>query len=342
MYFWYRNDLLRDLLTLLLFFSLPVVDEKLPRFIFRPRNGGGKINDSCYSKTVFLCFVLMKKQNKTRQKNCKPISKFLTSVTPKASPCWGRRRASPSRERLYWTRKYASYEKWFSFFFFFFSVVSFFIVCMKQFKFHNARCFCCCWWFPVDVPPFFVVTFFKCVRYTFSLLCSCCVHLNTIYLRCPPRLHYYYYCSVCVCVSVLCLHQLMTFYVWGFILSCARRCWTAWVFIFQKPSQENAMQRVAPCLSCNIFACHFFQRGGGGVIGSVYCCTVWEMENNWCLFFSVFPLSSLTYLPCSETSIISSNDVRTIYPIWCHFFEPFFLTPNQPFRGFDITYYLFF
>jgi hypothetical protein len=117
MYFWYRNDLLRDLLTLLLFFSLPVVDEKLPRFIFRPRNGGGKINDSCYSKTVFLCFVLMKKQNKTRQKNCKPISKFLTSVTPKASPCWGRRRASPSRERLYWTRKYASYEKWFSFFF---------------------------------------------------------------------------------------------------------------------------------------------------------------------------------------------------------------------------------
>jgi hypothetical protein len=103
--------------------------------------------------------------------------------------------------------------------------------------------------------------FFKC--YTFSLLCSCCVHLNTIYLPCPPRLHYYYYCSVCVCVSVLCLHQLMTFYVWGFILSCARRCWTAWVFIFQKPSQENAMQRVAPCLSCNIFACHFFQRGGG-------------------------------------------------------------------------------
>ncbi len=119
-------------------------------------------------------------------------------------------------------------------------------------------------WFPVDVPPFFVVTFFKCVRYTFSLLCSCCVHLNTIYLRCPPRLHYYYYCSVCVCVSVLCLHQLMTFYVWGFKL--CTKVLNRLGFYFSKTSQENAMQRVAPCLSCNIFACHFFQSGGGGGI----------------------------------------------------------------------------
>lgn len=117
MYFWYRNDLLRNLLTLLIFFSLPVVDEKLPRFIFLTTQWmGERSNTQLLFQNRFFVFRIDEK-NKTRQKNCKPISKFLTSVTPKASPCWGRRRASPSRERLYWTRKYASYEKWFRFFF---------------------------------------------------------------------------------------------------------------------------------------------------------------------------------------------------------------------------------
>lgn len=216
-------------------------------------------------------------------------------------------------------------------FFFVFSVVSFFIVCMKQFKFQNARCFCCCCWFPVDVPPFFVVTFFLSVFVTFSLLCSYCVHL-ILYIYGVPhgRLHYYYYCSVCVCVSVLCLHQLMTFYVWGFFfLSCARRCWTAFGFLFFKKLHKKTLckelRRVCRATFSRVIS---FK---GGVIGSVYCCTVWEMENNWCLFFSVFPLSSLTYLPCSETSIISSNDVRTILSNWCHFVflrvnhRPFFI-----------------
>lgn len=195
MYFWYRNDLLRDLLTLFFFYFRLSTKSCLVLF-FWPRNGWGKeVTHSCYSKTVFLCFVLMKKTKQDR----KTANQFLSSWPPsRRKPPHVEGDAERRRVERDSTELVNMHHMRNDFVFFFLSSPScLFIVCLKQFKFQNARCFCCCCWFPVDVPPFFVVTFFfKC--YTFSLLCSCCVHL-ILYLRCPPRLHYYYYCSVCVC-----------------------------------------------------------------------------------------------------------------------------------------------
>lgn len=78
MYFWYRNDLLRDLLTLFFFYFRLSTKSCLVLF-FWPRNGWGKeVTHSCYSKTVFLCFVLMKKTKQDR----KTANQFLSSWPP--------------------------------------------------------------------------------------------------------------------------------------------------------------------------------------------------------------------------------------------------------------------
>ena len=87
-------------------------------------------------------------------------------------------------------------------------------------------------------------------------------------------------------------------------------------FLFESTQQQNAMQRVAPCMSLQ-------NKTSGFVWYVLYCRKMGENSR----FFSIFSfefLQWLTSLPCSETSIISSNEVRTIYPIDVISLNPFF------------------